>query len=333
MRRWHRFAAILLALLPLQALAIEEGLDQPYPAPEFAGIEKWIQSEPLSMQSLKGKVVLVDFWAYSCVNCVRTLPFINEWDKKYRDKGLVIVGVHAPEFDFEKSAENVQRAINKWKITYPVALDNDMKTWGNFHNQYWPAHYLIDREGNVVYTHFGEGNYELTERNIRSLLGLKDVDNTMSEPPSANMEGQTPETYLGYRRAENFKGIITRDAPTAYVTPASLPLHYWALSGEWNVQGDAITAEKADASLTLHFFSKKVFLVLGSSSNKPAHAQLMLNNKPLAKSAGKDAPDGKFSVEHYMLYELVNQPEAKEGTLTITADEPGLKAYAFTFGN
>ncbi|MBI3440378.1 MAG: cytochrome c biogenesis protein DipZ, partial [Proteobacteria bacterium] len=182
-----------------KAWRLEKALERPYPAPEFSGIDAWLNSPPLKMSDLKGKVVLVDFWTYSCINCVRTLPYITEWDKKYRDKGLVIVGMHSPEFEFEKKAENVTAAIAAHGIHYPVALDNSLSTWINFSNNYWPAHYLIDREGRVVYTHFGEGEYDVTENNIRFLLGLK--DKTPVKPGAIDNSIQTPETYLGYARS------------------------------------------------------------------------------------------------------------------------------------
>ncbi|HVY55159.1 MAG TPA: cytochrome c biogenesis protein CcdA, partial [Thermodesulfobacteriota bacterium] len=194
---------------------LEDALPEPYAAPDFSGIATWINSKPLTMKELRGKVVLIDFWTYSCINCIRTLPYIKSWDEKYRDDGLVIVGVHSPEFEFEKNADNVRKAVASNGIEYPVALDNNFDTWRNFNNRYWPAHYLIDREGRVVYTHFGEGKYDVTENNIRFLLGLEgdmEKGRSMPAPYSTN---QTPETYLGYERADSYRGTgeIDRDRP------------------------------------------------------------------------------------------------------------------------
>lgn len=315
-------------------LRLEQALSAPYPAPEFTGIETWINSEPLSMAGLKGKVVLVDFWTYSCINCVRTLPYITQWDAKYHDKGLVIVGVHSPEFEFEKDAANVRNAVVARGIHYPVALDNHLDTWSNFHNRYWPAHYLIDRDGKVVYTHFGEGEYEVTENNIRYLLGLKGKAESMAAPVT-HTDGQTPETYLGYERMEHFAGKeeIAQDKTARYHFPESLPADSWALDGLWTVEGQKITAATAGVSLRLHFNARKVFLVLGTSSGAPVTASVTLNGEAVGDHAGKDAPMGKVTVEHNTLYELIDQPETKGGLLEIKADGPGLEAYAFTFGS
>ena len=191
---------------PQNGPALQDGLSRPYAAPEFTGLANWINSPPLTMQRLKGKVVLVNFWTYSCINCIRTLPYLTGWDKKYRGQGLVIVGVHAPEFEFEKNLDNVRAAVAQYGIAYPVAQDNGFATWDNFKNSYWPAHYLIDRDGRVVYTHFGEGDYQVTENNIRYLLGLKPAkEGEAAEAPAAAVE-ETPETYLGYERADAYAG-------------------------------------------------------------------------------------------------------------------------------
>lgn len=310
---------------------LQEALAVPYTAPEFSGISTWLNSEPLSMKQLEGKVVLVDFWAYSCVNCVRTLPHLREWHAKYHDKGLIIVGVHAPEFDFEKDPANVKHAVTKWKVPYPVAMDNDLATWNNYSNQYWPAHYLVNKQGNVVYTHFGEGKYDVMEHNIRTLLGLN-AETTTVPQQTAYAQDQTPETYLGYFRAEHFASTqpVTSESMADYSYPTALPLHHWALQGQWKVGSQRITAGAKGASLKLHFKSQKVFLVLGSATGKPIQASITLNNA--TTNTGKDAPDGKLTVDQHILYELIAQPEHKEGELEITTEGEGLEAYAFTFG-
>jgi len=313
-------------------LQLQHGLAVPYKAPDFAGITTWLNSPPLTMQGLRGKVVLVDFWTYSCINCIRTLPYITAWDKKYRDKGLVIVGVHSPEFAFEKNPANVRAAVQRFGIRYPVALDNDLSTWVNFQNRYWPAHYLIDRQGRVVYTHFGEGDYDVTEDNIRYLLGLK--GEAASMPAAAPYApGQTPETYLGYGRAERFAGgdPLKEDVAADYRFPKRLDRHAWALDGEWRVGAERITAGRG-AALRLHFYARKVFLVLGSATGEPVTARLLLNGKPVGASAGRDAANGVVKIDGHRLYELVDQGELGDGELTIEAD-PGLTAYAFTFGS
>ena len=316
------------------ATMLEEGLSQTYPAPEFAGIEAWLNSPPLTMQSLKGKVVLIDFWTYSCINCVRTLPYITEWDRKYRDQGLVIVGVHAPEFEFEKKQENVQDALAQHGIRYPVALDNMLSTWVNFHNRYWPAHYLINQEGQVVYTHFGEGKYDVMENNIRYLLGLRDQAEPVTKAAPAFSAGQTPETYLGYDRAHNFggQGQLVHDTNTTYRFPLSLSVDAWAFNGKWKVETERSIASEKNAALRLNFTARKIFLVLGTATGQPISVTLKLNGKAVGTSAGRDAPAGVVTVRRNTLYELIDQQEFKNGLLEIRTDAPGLEVYAFTFG-
>lgn len=312
---------------------LKNGLRTIYSAPDFAGIDAWLNSPPLAMQSLKGKVVLVDFWTYSCINCVRTLPYLTGWDRKYRDMGLVIVGVHSPEFEFEKKQDNVKAAIAQHGIHYPVALDNTLSTWLNFHNRYWPAHYLINKEGKVVYTHFGEGEYEVTENNIRHLLGLNAGETIKAEAP-AFAPGQTPETYLGHLRAKSFGGKenIARDAENTFRFPAFLPEHEWALNGKWKVESEKIIAAEKGAALRLNFKARKVFLVLGTASGRPIHATLSLNGEAAGTNAGKDAPAGVVTVERNTLYELIDQKTPRNCQIEIKSDTPGLEAYAFTFG-
>jgi cytochrome c biogenesis protein CcdA/thiol-disulfide isomerase/thioredoxin len=319
---------------PAAELKLQDGLDAPYAAPKFAGIDAWINSRPLTMQELRGKVVLIDFWTYSCINCVRTLPYITAWDKKYRDQGLVIVGVHSPEFEFEKNIDNVKAAVAHDGIHYPVALDNNLDTWSNFNNRYWPAHYLIDRTGQVVYTHFGEGDYDVTENNIRYLLGLKGE----AAPVAAVNEfspDQTPETYLGYARAHNFASPENPklDGVRSYSFPAKLVRNEWALRGKWKIESEKIVAEEKHDVLRLNFKARKVFLVLGSASGKPIQASIKLNGVAVGGNAGKDAPQGTVTVARNTLYELIDQQAMKSGLLEIETKQPGLEAYAFTFGS
>jgi cytochrome c biogenesis protein CcdA/thiol-disulfide isomerase/thioredoxin len=299
-----------------------DGLSRPYPAPKLAGIAHWINTKPLTLASLKGKVVLVDFWTYSCINCIRTLPHITGWDAKYRKDGLVVLGVHAPEFEFERNVNNVTKAVQKYGIQYPVAMDNDLKTWVNFSNQYWPAHYLIDRNGDVVYTHFGEGDYETTEKNIQTLLGKTSAIKPAIAPTISR--SQTPETYLGYIRASSFSSSpsLVPAKKSVFTPPANLSLHHWSLAGTWKTQPEYVESASADATLTLHFSAKKVFLVLGSKSGQVVPVQLYLNNKPYGKP---------WVVQQHKLYTLLSLSASQEGQISIKSLKPGLQAYAFTF--
>jgi thiol-disulfide isomerase/thioredoxin len=330
------FASKQQATVTVATSALQDALPSPYPAPEFAGINAWLNSKPLTMSELKGKVVLIDFWTYSCINCVRTLPYITAWDKAYRDKGLVIVGVHAPEFEFEKNQANVEAAMKAHGIAYPVAMDNRLDTWTNFKNRYWPAHYLINKEGKVVYTHFGEGNYLETEHNIRTLLGVGD-EVSAEATPEANVSSsnQTPETYLGAARAEHYSGspALREGVVQDYDLPKFVPTDHFALSGEWKQGKESLTSMAAGASLRLNFTSGKVFLVLGTESGAPVRATLTLNGEKLnASNAGADVKSGVVVVGKHTLYELVNQHAVKNGLLEITTEGAGLQAYAFTFG-
>ncbi len=313
---------------------LKNGLAMPYPAPKFSGISAWLNGPPLTIAELKGKVVLIDFWTYSCINCVRTLPYLSDWYRKYHRLGLIVVGVHSPEFDFEKRIGNVKAAIAHYHIHYPVALDNDMATWNNYHNLYWPAHYLINRDGMVVYTHFGEGEYATTENNIRYLLGLKGAAQTITAETPTYMANETPETYLGYARAEGFAGneAIRADASVVYHFPADLPVDGWALNGKWTVSAEKIVADAKGAALRLNFNARRVFLVLGTASGKPIKVKLKLNGAAVGESAGGDAPGGVVDVKRNTLYRLIDQKTPKNGLIEIETQAPGLEAYAFTFG-
>ncbi len=306
-----------------------------YPAPEFKEIDGWLNSKPLSMAELKGKVVLVDFWTYSCINCIRTLPYITSWDKKYRSLGLVIVGVHAPEFEFEKKQSNIEAALTRFGIEYPVAIDNKLGTWDAFHNLYWPAHYLIDRNGRVVYTHFGEGEYEVTEHNIRLLLNAPERITTTTQAEHWHNFSQTPETYLGYFRFENMANFaeVKKDETVQYFLPQNLKLHQWALNGLWKIEGQKIISEGAHCTLRLSFNAKKVFLVMGSTNNKTIQVKVSLNGKVVENEAGSDVHNGIVQVNEHRLYELIQQQTATQGLLELEINEPDLEAFAFTFGS
>lgn len=318
---------------PIPEKGLIHALSSPHPAPEIIGIVNWINSDPLTITQLKGKVVLVDFWTYSCINCVRTLPTLTKWDATYRDNGLVIIGIHSPEFEFEKKLSNVQNAVKEHQIQYPVALDNNFKTWLNFKNPYWPAHYLIDREGNVVYTHFGEGNTEITEANIRYLLGLNPAQDHPTEQKKL-LNPLTPETYLGYNRGERFALPSTFHPDEAFTYPPlyDIPLNAWSLEGKWIVEKQRIVAQEAGAKIKLHFNARKVFLVLGNTNKKLVSARIILNGQVVGKNAGKDVHDNQVTLTKDTLYELASLPAFGEGLMEIHATAPGLCAYAFTFG-
>ena len=314
--------------------SLVHGLPAPYPAPQIAGIVSWINSPPLKLDQLKGKVVLIDFWTYSCINCVRTLPYLKKWDETYRDKGLVVIGIHSPEFAFERKLGNVQDAVKRHHIQYAVALDNDFRTWMNFQNHYWPAHYLIDQEGKVVYTHFGEGDYDITEFNIRFLLGLTPTSQTAEAKVTAE-NAITPETYLGYDRAARFvaPSSIQPDQVVNYPVVRDMSLNEWTLEGKWLVEKQHITAKDVGAKIKLHFQAKKVFLVLGSANGRPITAKITLNGQPPEKYAGADVHQDKVTITNDTLYELISQESVKDGLLEIESDDPELQAYAFTFGS
>ncbi|MBK5231649.1 MAG: cytochrome c biogenesis protein DipZ [Thermoleophilia bacterium] len=305
-------------------------------APEFAGNQRWFNTpgdNPLTLASLKGRVVLVDFWTYSCVNCIRTQPYLKAWDERYRDKGLTIVGVHTPEFPFEKDAGNVQDAIDRAGLKYPVAQDNDFVTWDAYANQYWPAEYFIDAEGKVRFAHFGEGDYDEKEDVIRELLAEAGRD------PGAGMSGAkgetassgltTPESYLGSARAQNFRNGIILDGVHdfgALKEPEQDGLSY---GGKWRVSPDYATSD--GGQLELKFGAKKVYLVLGSPGT-PRTVGVELDGKPIDPGvAGKDVKGGVVTVDGERLYELIDLPEAGDHTLTLSP-ESGIEGYAFTFG-
>ena len=302
---------------------LSKGLEHPYPAPALTGIQHWINSPPLTISGLKGKVVLVDFWTYSCINCLRTLPYIKRWDAKYRKDGLVIIGVHAPEFEFERNLDNVKHAVDVQGIRYPVAMDSNLQTWQNFNNSYWPAHYLIDKNGTVVYTHFGEGEYEITEKNIQYLLGVK---STVTKSTVSFNSLQSPETYLGYERAQNFGSpeTLKPNQPSTFSYPGFLALNQWALTGKWLVGAQHITTQGTDSGLRFNFMAKHVYVVLGTATGKPMNITILLNGKATGKP---------MTVRHHALYQLLSLPKAQNGLLEIRAASPGLQAYAFTFGS
>jgi cytochrome c biogenesis protein CcdA/thiol-disulfide isomerase/thioredoxin len=307
-------------------------------APEFADTEEWFNTpgdRPLSLRRLRGRVVLIDFWTYTCINCIRTLPYVTAWDRRYRDKGLTVIGVHTPEFPFEREAGNVADAIDQNGIEYPVVQDNEYGTWEAWGNQYWPAKYLIDTKGRVRFAHFGEGEYGKTEAAIRELLaeaGHKPGARAEAhaETPSAGVT--TPESYLGAGRALRFvNGSIAAGTQNFTASPHEVPDDGLAYEGRWRIGFDDATAVRA-SRLDLNFGARRVFLVLGSRGGRPRPLRVLLDGKPLPQRfAGTDVHDGVATVSDQRLYRLVELPSAQRHLLTLEF-APGISGYAFTFG-
>jgi cytochrome c biogenesis protein CcdA/thiol-disulfide isomerase/thioredoxin len=316
--------------------------------PSFAGATLWLNSPPLTAAGLRGKVVAVDFWTYSCINCLRALPFVESWYQKYKDHGLVLIGVHAPEFAFEKDPANVRRAVADLKITYPVALDNDYAVWQAFNNQYWPATYFVDASGRVRAHHFGEGNYDESEQIIRKLLteaGQKDLPPPgMGQPnlvgvqaPPDEAHDQSPETYVGYRRADNFAspGGFVQDQAHAYAVPAALKLNQWALRGSWNVDPEKALLSAAGGKIEFRFYARDLHLVLGPGSDgKPVRFRVTLDGAAPAANHGADTDSsGNGTIDHQRLYQLIRQSgDIGEHVFSIEFLDSGVQAYSFTFG-
>ncbi len=301
---------------------------QPTPAPEFQGLTSWINSPPLTTSQLKGKVVLVDFWTYSCINCIRTLPYIKQWDAAYRDKGLVIIGVNTPEFAFEHNPDNVAAAVKKFGIKYPVALDNDYATWNAYNNNSWPADYLIDKSGNIRYVSLGEGDYDKTEKAIQLLLGV----NGSLKTPTASVpitQGQTPETYFGTNRAQNYVGSPQLQNGTKNFTASpSLGSDQWTLNGQWQIEGESITSTSDTSTLHFNVNAKDVYVV-ASGQNQNVGVGL---SPAQAGQYGPDVANGLVTVDASRLYHVVELTQFGNTTVTLTVPK-GVTLYTFTFGS
>ncbi len=305
-------------------------------APEFVDNQRWFNTpgdRPLRLRELRGRVVLVDFWTYSCINCIRTFPYLKAWDERYRKDGLTIVGVHTPEFPFERDPDNVATAIADNDIRYPVVQDNNQSTWNAYANQYWPAEYFIDADGNVRYVHFGEGEYEEKEKVIRDLLA--GAGRKVGGPESrargiaASAGVTTPETYLGAARAERFTNPILPPGLHDFAAPADVPADEFAYRGRWRIALDSATA--AGGSLDLDFGARRVYLVLGSPGRE-RQVRVLLDGEPIAPAAaGSDVHGGVVTVSKQRLYNLVDLPRVGAHLLTLEP-EAGVMAYAFTFG-
>jgi thiol-disulfide isomerase/thioredoxin len=347
-------AAAILAALSITAVSPSPAVAQEPPSivgssplPGLAGATGWINSPPLTAKELKGKVVLVDFWDYSCINCIRAIPYVRAWAEKYKDSGLVVIGVHTPEFDIEKQMPNVQKAVNKFQITYPVALDNNLAIWNAFHNQYWPAHYFIDAKGKVRYEHFGEGEYDQSERWIQELLKEANAKPMAATPVDVHGQGveaaadmnevRSPETYIGYARAEHFAspGGIKRDTEQVYADPSHLRLNEWGLVGKWIDHEQVAVLRSAGGKIFFRFHARDLHLVLGPSADgKPVHFRVTIDGQAPGENHGVDTDaQGNGIVTDDRLYQLVRQKgPITDRTFVIEFQNAGVQAFSFTFG-
>jgi thiol-disulfide isomerase/thioredoxin len=313
----------------------------------FSGATGWLNSEPLTPEGLRGRVVLVDFWTYTCVNWLRTLPYVRAWAAKYADAGLTIVGVHTPEFGFERTVDNVVAAVRDFGVQVPVALDSDYGVWRAFANHFWPAVYIADGEGRIRFHHFGEGEYGMTEMVIQQLLmdaGAEGVGQDLVEVEPVGLEVaadwrtlQSPETYTGYRQSSGFaQDDVTRlDQPHAYAAPGRLPLNTWALDGTWTVAGHAALLTEAGGRIAFQFHARDLNLVMGPASpGGSIRFRVLVDGQVVTESGGTDVgPDGSGTVDRQRTYQLVRQPGSiDDRRCEIEFLDAGVEAYCFTFG-
>ena len=315
--------------------------------PSLAGAVDWLNSPPLTAEGLRGHVVLVDFWTYSCINCLRALPYVEAWAKKYRDQGLIVIGVHAPEFAFERNTNNVRAAVKRLGIDYPVAIDNNYAIWRGFNNEYWPAHYFIDAEGRIRHHQFGEGDYAESEHVIQELLreaghqtvasGTVSVSGTGVEEASDMNEVESPETYIGTDRAENFvsPGGAVQDQAHRYAAPATLALNQWALTGDWYVGREDAVLTQPNGGIIYRFHARDLHLVLGPAPDgKPVKFEVLIDGHAPGAGHGVDVDsNGDGDITGQRLYQLVRLAgDVTDHTFEIRFLDPGATAYSFTFG-
>ena len=311
--------------------------------PSLSGATEWLNSPPLTPAGLRGKVVLVDFWTYTCVNWLRTLPFVRAWDKKYRDQGLVVIGAHTPEFPFEKDIDNVRWAVKEMDVNYPIAVDSDYGVWRAFDNNYWPAVYVADAEGRIRFHHFGESAYDETEKVIQRLLsdsGRK-IDNQLVRVTPRGLEVaadygtlRSPESYLGYDRAEAFASDALQDAPRAYTVPR-LALNQWGLAGNWTVKERAAVLNEANGKVVYRFHARDVNLIMGvPPGSQPVRFTVKVDGKPPGPAHGTDIDDqGNGTAARQRTYQLVRlQTQIADREFEIEFADPGVEAFCFTFG-
>jgi thiol-disulfide isomerase/thioredoxin len=326
---------------PADRLAVEGAL------PSFDGATGWLNSMPLSPAALRGKVVVVEFWTYTCINWRRSLPYVRAWADKYKDKGLVVIGVHTPEFAFERNVENVRWAARDMQIPYPIAIDSDRTIWRAFKNEYWPALYFVDARGRIRHHWYGEGDYERSERVIQTLLAEAGASGVAPELASVDPRGaevaadwddlESPETYLRYERTKDFAspGGLAVDARRTYAAPARLGLNQWALSGEWTVRRHAAVLDEANGRIALRFHARDLHLVMGPAVRGHAvHFRVLIDGQPPGAAHGGDVDDqGNGAAAEQRLYQLVRQqPPIGDRRFEIEFLDPDIEAYAFTFG-
>ncbi len=344
-RRFLKTAAMAVApaTLPLSA---RQTLAKEGSMPELSGAIGWLNSAPLSAKGLHGKVVLVNFWTYTCINSLRPLPYLKSWAAKYKDAGLIVIGVHTPEFSFEKQTSNVENAVRDLKVAYPVAIDSKYAIWQAFNNEYWPAQYFIDGKGQIRTHHFGEGAYGKSERLLQDLLqdnGAVKLDRSIGRIFGAGVEAapgpdvQSPETYVGYRRAERFASFerVAHHSPKIYKSPEILSLNQWGLSGAWNVGAESAVLLDAPGKIVFRFHSRDLHMVLGPAENgQPVRFRTMLDGAAPGDHAGVDsAPNGTGVVAEPRLYQLIrHQGLTKDRTFEIEFLDVGVHAFVFTFG-
>ena len=346
-----RFEESLISMLrpaPAQHVTQVAGSSLPVEGrmPELDGAVAWLNSPPLTREALRGKVVVVDFWTYSCINCLRSLPYVEAWAQKYKDHGLVVLGVHSPEFAFEKDVANVKNALATLGVAYPVAVDSNLAIWQAFKNEYWPAHYFIDAQGRIRAHHFGEGEYDKSERVIQTLLkeaGYKDVPGGIVNPDAKGTfaaadenDMDSPETYLGYGRGSNFaSGNAYMNRVWAYQTPYPLQPNQWGLTGRWTIGEQKDVLADAGGKITFRFHARDLHLVLGpAAGGKPVRFKVTLDGQPPGDNHGTDIDaSGSGTVTSQRLYQLIRQPSGvADHTFSIQFLDPGVEAYSFTFG-
>jgi thiol-disulfide isomerase/thioredoxin len=315
--------------------------------PSLGGATGWLNSRPLTAAGLRGKVVLIDFWTYTCINWLRQLPYVRAWAEKYKDQGLVVIGVHTPEFAFERDVDNVRRAAKDMRVDYPVAIDNDYTIWRAFNNSYWPALYFVDAQGHIRHHHFGEGEYEESEMILQQLLeeagnggighDLVSVDAQGAEAGADWGSLRSPENYLGYERTENFAspGGAVLDEPRVYEAPARLRLNHWALSGDWTIEQQATVLNEANGRIAYQFHARDLHLVMGPAARGTSvRFRVFIDGQPPGAAHGIDVDDqGNGTVSEQRLYQLIRQPKPiADRLLEIEFLDSGVEALAFTFG-
>jgi thiol-disulfide isomerase/thioredoxin len=342
----HNLRSMIPAGLTVNAAGSLPSLDYFGVMPDLDGGVAWLNSAPVSSQSLRGKVVLVNFWTYTCINSLRALPYVKGWAAKYQGSGLVVIGVHTPEFSFEKQQTNVEEALRDLHVTYPVVMDSNYRIWQKFNNQYWPAFYIIDAKGQIRYEHFGEGAYDDSERVVQELLkenGATDLDlNLVSDtargieaPPSDDEE--SPESYVGYRQAERFSSPerLEHDKERIYSSPATLRLNHWAFSGAWNVNAESAVSQAPSGRIIFRFHSRDLHFVMAPAKDgKPVRFRVTLDGAAPGADCGADSePDGTGEVREPRLYQLIRQKgPVKDRSFEIEFLDPGVHAVDFTFG-